>query len=189
MQQRLVALHDRDVFSFLVRDQPGQVRPHGMEGVEGYHGAGQVHRFQQLGEMAGLFVLGAHLEMVQEMPAVIGDAEQVHPRAVGAAGTAGGLVVHGHGPQPTAGQHLGLPGGTPGAVAAYAGRGRPAAARTAAEQGTGQGSLVKTVQDHPDRLLIRCPVPIGQRVPRSVAYPHPSTVRFRPITHMPDKTG
>jgi hypothetical protein len=66
VQQRLVALHDRDVLRFLVRDQPVQVRPHGMEGVEGHHGAGQVHRSQQLGEMAGLIVLDVDLEVIQQ---------------------------------------------------------------------------------------------------------------------------
>ena len=69
-----------------------------MESVEGHHGAGQVQRFQQLGEMAGLVVLDADLEVVQQAPAVLGDAEQVDPGAVGAAGPAGGLAVHGHGP-------------------------------------------------------------------------------------------
>jgi hypothetical protein len=68
-------LDDRDIISFLVRDQPVQVRPHGMEGVEGHHGAGQVQRFQQLGEVAGLVVLNADLEVVQQAPAVVGDAE------------------------------------------------------------------------------------------------------------------
>ena len=33
--------------------------------------------------------------MVQEVAAVFGDAEEVHPGAVGAAGPAGGLAVHG----------------------------------------------------------------------------------------------
>ena len=69
-----------------------------MEGVEGHHGAGQVHRSQQLGEVAGLVVLDADLEVVQQVPAVLGDAEQVDPGAVGAAGPAGGLAVHGHRP-------------------------------------------------------------------------------------------
>ena len=41
------------------------------------------------------------------------------------------------------------------------------AVRVAAEQGPGQGPRVKTVQHHPDRLLIRRPVPAGDRVPRS----------------------
>jgi hypothetical protein len=35
---------------FVVGDQPVQVRPHGMECIEGHHGAGQVRRSQQLGE-------------------------------------------------------------------------------------------------------------------------------------------
>jgi site-specific DNA recombinase len=43
VQQRLVPFHDRDVLRFLVLDQPVQVRPHGMECVEGHRGAGQVH--------------------------------------------------------------------------------------------------------------------------------------------------
>ena len=48
--------------------------------------------------MAGLVVLDVNLKVVQEAPAVLGDAEQVHPGAVGAAGPAGGLAVHGDGP-------------------------------------------------------------------------------------------
>ena len=59
-----------------------------MQGIEGHHGAGQVHGFQELGEVAGLVVLDADLKMIQEAPAVLGDAEQVHPGAVGAAGPA-----------------------------------------------------------------------------------------------------
>ena len=64
----------------------------------------------------------------------------------------------------------GLLGGAPGTVAAHAGRRRPAAAPAAArarpEQRPGQGPRVQAVQHHPDRLLIRCPVPAGDRVPR-----------------------
>ena len=91
-------LDDRDVMRLLILYQPVHVRPHGMESVEGHHRAGQVQRFQQLGEIAGLVVLDVDLEVVQQAPAVLGDAEQVHPGAVGAAGPAGGLAVHGHGP-------------------------------------------------------------------------------------------
>ena len=69
-----------------------------MEGVEGHHGTGQVQRFQEFGEVAGLVVLDVDLEVVQEAAAVLGGAEQVHPGAVGAAGPAGGLAVHGHRP-------------------------------------------------------------------------------------------
>jgi hypothetical protein len=69
-----------------------------MQSVEGHHGTGQVHRFQQRGEVAGLVVLDADLEVVQQAPAVLSDAEQVHPGTVGAAGPAGSLAVHGHGP-------------------------------------------------------------------------------------------
>ena len=98
VQQRLVAFHDRDVLRVLLGDQPVQVRPHGMQSIEGHHGAGQVHRSQQLGEMAGLVVLDIDLEVVQQPPAMLGDAEQVDPGAVGAAGPAGGLAVHGHRP-------------------------------------------------------------------------------------------
>ena len=98
VQQRLVALDDRDVMGFLVRDQPVQVRTHGMEGIGGHHGALQVQRFQELGEMAGLVVLDADLEMIQEVPAVLGGAEEMDPGAVAAAGSAGGLAIHGHGP-------------------------------------------------------------------------------------------
>ena len=69
---------------------------------------------------------------------MLGDAEQVRPGTVGAAGPMGGLAVHRHRPQPAAGQHLCLPGGAPGAVAAHAARARRAAARAAAEQGPSQ---------------------------------------------------
>src|SRR5450755_4366196 len=60
VQQRLVALDDRDVMRFLVRDQPVQVRPHRVEGIGGHHGTSQVQRFRQFGEMAGLVVPGAY---------------------------------------------------------------------------------------------------------------------------------
>ena len=98
VQQRLVALHDRDVLRVLLADQPVQVRPHRMESIEGHHGAIKVHRSQQLGEMAGLVVLDTNLEVVQQAPAVLGDAEQMDPGAVAAAGPAAGLAVHGHRP-------------------------------------------------------------------------------------------
>ena len=48
--------------------------------------------------MAGLVVLDVDLEMIQEVPAVLGDAGQVDPGAVRAAGPAAGLAIHGHGP-------------------------------------------------------------------------------------------
>jgi hypothetical protein len=80
--------------------------------------------FTVLGEAAGQL----SDEVIQKMPAVIRGAEQVHPGAIGAAGAAGGLAVHRHGPQPVSGQHLRLLGRAPGAVAAHAGRGRPAGA-------------------------------------------------------------
>ena len=91
-------LDDRDVMRFLVVHQPGQVRPHGMESIEGHHRAGQVHLLEQLGEMAGLVVLDADLEVVQQVPAVLRGAEEMDPGAVGAAGSAGGLAVYGHCP-------------------------------------------------------------------------------------------
>ena len=55
-------------------------------------------RCQELGEVAGLVVLDADLKMVQEAAAVLGDAEEMDPAAVGAVGSAGGLAVHRHGP-------------------------------------------------------------------------------------------
>jgi len=182
-------LDDRDVMRVLVPDQPVQVGPHGAEGIGGHHGAGQVQRFQELGEVAGLVVLDTDLEVVQQMPAVPGGAGQADPGAVGAAGPAGGLAVHGRSPQPTAGQHLRLLGRTPGAIAAHAGPGRPAgapaAARARPEQGPGQGPRVKTVQHHPDRLLIRRPVPAAERVPRD---PQPGQVRLAgALDPLPDR--
>jgi site-specific DNA recombinase len=98
IQHRLVLLHHRDVVRLLLGCQPVQVRPHGMQGVEGHHGPGQVQRSQQLGEVAGLVVLDADLQVIQQVAAVLGDAEEMDPGAVGAAGAAGGLAVHGHGP-------------------------------------------------------------------------------------------
>src|SRR5260370_714997 len=68
------------------------------EGMEGHHGTVQVEGFREWGEMVGLVGLGVDLEVVQEAPAVLGDAEEVDPGAVGAAGSAGGLAVYGHRP-------------------------------------------------------------------------------------------
>jgi len=91
-------LDHRDVVAFLLGRQPVQVRPHRMQGVEGHHGAVQVQGFQQGSERAGLVVLDVHLEMVRQPPAVLGDAGQVAPGAVGAAGSAAGLAIHRHCP-------------------------------------------------------------------------------------------
>jgi hypothetical protein len=66
-----------------------------MEGIEGHHGAGQVQRLQERGEVTGLVVLDVHVEVVQETPAVFSDPEEVDPGAIGAAGS---LAVHGNGP-------------------------------------------------------------------------------------------
>ena len=98
VQQRLVALHHGDVMGSLATCQPVQVRPHRMQGVEGHHGAVQVQGFQERGEVAGLVVLDVDLKVIQQAAAVLGDAEQMDPGAVGAAGAAGGLAVHGHCP-------------------------------------------------------------------------------------------
>jgi hypothetical protein len=43
-------------------------------------------------------VLDVDLEVIQQVAAVLGGAEQVDPGAVGAPGAAGGLAVHGHRP-------------------------------------------------------------------------------------------
>ena len=48
--------------------------------------------------MAGLVVLDVDLEVVQEVAAVLGDAEKVDPGAIGAAGSTGRLAIDGHGP-------------------------------------------------------------------------------------------
>jgi hypothetical protein len=91
-------LDHREVMGLFLPHQPVQVRPHGMQRIEGHHRAGQVQRSQQLGEVAGLVVLDADFEVVQQVPAVLGDTEKMDPGAVRAAGAAGGLAVHGHGP-------------------------------------------------------------------------------------------
>jgi hypothetical protein len=41
-----------------------------VEGIGGHHRAGQVQGFQRLGEAAGLVVLDADLEVIQQEPAV-----------------------------------------------------------------------------------------------------------------------
>jgi len=95
----LIALiYDGDVMAFLSPGQPVRVRPHRMEGAGGDHGTGQVQGFQECGEVAGLIVLDVGLEVAQQAAAVLGDAGKMHPGAVSAAGSAGGLAVHGHGP-------------------------------------------------------------------------------------------
>ena len=178
-------LDDRDVMRLLVLDQPVQVRPHRVECVEGHHGAGQVHRSQEFGEVAGLVVLNPDLKLVQQAPAMFGGAEQVDPGAVGAAGPTGGLAVYGHGPQPVPGQRLGLLGRAPGTVSAHAGRRRPAGAPAAAPARPEQGPRVEPVQHDPDRLLIRRPVPAGQRVPRGA---QPGQVCLAgPLDPLPDR--
>jgi hypothetical protein len=48
--------------------------------------------------VAGLVVLDIDLKVIQQVPAMLGGTEEVNPGAVGAAGSAGGLPVHGHGP-------------------------------------------------------------------------------------------
>jgi hypothetical protein len=91
-------LDDGDVVGLLLPGQPVQVRPYRVEGVEGDHGAGQVQGLQESGEVAGLVVLDVDLEVVQEAAAVLGDAEKMHPGAVGAACPAGRLAVQCDGP-------------------------------------------------------------------------------------------
>ena len=91
-------LDHRDVMGFLLPHEPVQVRPHRMQGVEGHHGPSQVQGSQEFGEVAGLVVLDIDLEVIQQVPVVLGDAEEMDPGAVGATGPAGGLAVHGHGP-------------------------------------------------------------------------------------------
>jgi hypothetical protein len=91
-------LDRHQVVGFLLPCQPVQVRPHGMESIESHHGAGGVQRLQKRSEMAGLVMLDVNLEMVQETAAMPGGAGQVNLGAVGAAGSAGGLAVHGDGP-------------------------------------------------------------------------------------------
>ena len=98
VQERLVLLHHGDVVRFLLARQPVQVRPHGMQGTGGHHGAVQVQRVQERGEVAGLVVLDVHLEVVQQSAAVLGDAEEMDPGAVGAAGATGGLASCRHRP-------------------------------------------------------------------------------------------
>ena len=75
-----------------------QVRPHRVQRIEGHHRASQVQGLQELGEMAGLVVLHIDFEVIQQAPAMLGGAQEVHPGTVTAAGPARGLAVHSHGP-------------------------------------------------------------------------------------------
>ena len=97
--------------------------------------------------MAGLVMLAADLEVVHQVPAVLGGAEQMHLGAGRAGGSAAGLAVDGHCPQPSAGQRFACyavrrarwPRALSGGQAA-----RAAAALAWSEQGADQGSWVKT---------------------------------------------
>jgi hypothetical protein len=73
-----------------------------VQGVERHGHARQVHRVQQFGVVAGLVVLGVDREVVQQVPAVLDDAEQVDPGAVRAPGAAGGLPIDGDRADPVA---------------------------------------------------------------------------------------
>jgi hypothetical protein len=73
----------------------GGSRP-GWCGHAGLQERAGVQRLQQLGEVAGLVVLDVDLEVIQQAPAVLGDAQEMDPGAVGPAGAAGGLAIHGH---------------------------------------------------------------------------------------------
>ena len=84
--------------AFLLPGQPVQVRPHRVQGIEGHHGAARSSGSRSAVKWLVSLCLTSDLEVVQEAPAMLGDAEEVHPGAVGAAGPAGGLAVHGHGP-------------------------------------------------------------------------------------------
>ena len=46
--------------------------------------------------MAGLVVLDADLQVIQQGPAVLGGVEEMDPGAVGAAGPAAGLAIYGY---------------------------------------------------------------------------------------------
>jgi hypothetical protein len=85
-------------------------------GSEGHHGVGQVHRSQQLGDMAGLVVLDIDLDVVQQPPAVLGDTEQVNPGG----GPRGKSCRPRPRPLMAAGQRLGLLGHAPGPVTVHA---------------------------------------------------------------------
>jgi hypothetical protein len=95
------------------------------------------------------------------VPAVFGDAEEAAPGPVGAAGSPGSLAVHGHGPQPAAGQDSCPLGGTPGTVVAHAGRRRPAGAPGSA------------------RARVRAR---GSRRSRTTRIVFSSGARYRPVT-------
>ena len=170
----LVGLDHGDVVGFLRGHQPVQVGPHGVQRVEGDDRAGQVQRREQVGEVAGLVVLDVDFDLVEEPAGVLGHAEQVDPGAVRAASAAAGLAVQGHSRQPGPRRHRGHGLGPPGPPHPHGGRRqavtggarRRCPGRSRPEQRPAQRLRVQAVQHDPDRLLIRCPVPAGDRIPR-----------------------
>lgn len=104
---------------FLVLDEEAGVGGLGMEGVEGDHGVGQVEAGEQRSEDGDLVGLGVDFALGGDQAGSGHRGEQVKLGAVGAAGAADGLAVHGQratrrGCRVLAGT-AGVAGGEPGA--------------------------------------------------------------------------
>lgn len=99
MQGGLIALDQRDVVGVLVLDEEARVGGLRVEGVEGDHRAVQVERGKQGLEDGDLVGRGDHLALGGDQAGPRHRGEQMDLGAVGAAGTAHGLAVHGEGGQ------------------------------------------------------------------------------------------
>jgi len=97
VQQRLVALHDRDVLAFFwVTSQSRFARTVWRASKVTTAPARSTGPSSSVKWLVSLCLTST--SRWQQPPAMLGDAEQVNPGAVGAAGPAGGLAVHGHRP-------------------------------------------------------------------------------------------
>ena len=141
---------------------------------------------QQFGEVAGLVVLDVDLEMVQEAPAVFGDAEKMDPGAVGAAGPRESCRPR---PRPVTGPGPALvPAGRcagRGNRTRWLGAARRGAGGGRGRAGPGSGLAGPDGPGPPDRLLIRCPVPARDRVPPSA--PPGQVCLAGPLDPLPDR--
>jgi hypothetical protein len=109
---------------------------------------------------------------------MLDDAEVMQAASISAAGRPGTLTVHADPTNPRHHQRLPLRNGTTGTVLTHPPGlpGSPFPGQRAPawpEHGPDQGLRVKAVQDHPDRLLVRHPIPAGQRIER---HPQPRQI-------------
>lgn len=83
---RLIPLDHGDVVGVLGLDEPGDVRLHRVQGVEGDQSSVQVQRCEQAPEVRGLVRLRPHLRLGEGQGLVVGDRGEQMPAASGQAG-------------------------------------------------------------------------------------------------------